>query len=621
MDIRKDTNRWLSPSNVNDDLYRHQSLYMPGSCDWIINDPIFQQFMNANDDRTLRIQGRPGSGKSTAAAFTIKHLITNTKDPVLYFFCKASDAERTLPLHILRTLLWQLLDYDDSLYALLIPWQHRNGRPMADSEFDVRAMFEMAFSATRKSPIYLVIDALDECENPPDLLRALFQGPLVISKSLKIILLSRDDPALDKMLEFSKAHLSLNSNSQPVDDYIRERVSKIGMFANQDLCQKVTISVIDASEGLWLFARLLLDEIERAPSFTEVQRQIDSVPHGLKQLYTSIISAKEPRQSELQIRMAQQLYLWLDTSEYVPEWLWKETNGDSLEDDMITNLLQYASSSQQIFSPLKIVRELCAPLIEARVMFPVPVSLNGVPHDDMIFTVEFFHQTAKNYLKWTTEAPLLQLPTSLKPKRLGDLHRGVTAAWYFSECADFQYSLQQLRERPRSGRFHCYFEMACGLWGSLKIKNIRRDLHSEEQYQVEDMCDQMTWFLTTDKCLPFLEVSIIIHFAEKSTLLLDNTEEALKISSSKDHWTSIPAFRRFQHARQTFMGDLAYTLVSLWPKFDLPDYWATRYGEKPEGFNDRALARKILALATRYQSLLLTPGARSNNCFTVSSRD
>jgi hypothetical protein len=618
LDIRKDINRWICPSNVDDDLARCQSDYMLGSCDWIVNATEFRSLLESDYHYTLKVQGRPGSGKSIAASFMVQYLQNTKSNTVLYFFCNNSDAEKRVSSQILRTMLWQLLQHDASLYQLLLPWYHRSGRPFADSDTQISAMFGAAVAGTKLSPLFLVVDALDECEDSSELLGAL-KAARDSSTVMKMILLAREDPALDKLLSSCDAALSMESNQTFVDAYVCKRLSEMQIFRNRELRTRTADSISKASDGLWLFSRLLLDEIEHAPSIGEINRKINSVPSGMIQLYSSIITAKGSRQTDLQTKMAQQLYLWVDTSEYVPEWLWKNS-GDYLEDDMVENLLQFASSSREIFNPFKVVQELCAPLVQANVLHPMTICRPDDPYDDTMFSVRFFHQTAKHYLKWSVEAPFSQLPTALRPMRLGHLHRGVTAAWYFSESADFKYSLRYLRDRPHSGRFACYFEMACGLWGCLKQKSLRHDLALEEVHEVGEMCNALTWFLTTDKCMGFVEASIILHFSQRSTVLLDNIEEALNNSRSEGYQGTLTTFSNFRESRQTFLADLAYILVSVWPKKDLPEYWTLKYGMRREGFDDHSMAKRLLRLAESYKWLLWGRGASSINCFAMNGR-
>ena len=162
--------------------------------------------------------------------------------------------------------------------------------------------------------------------------------------------------------------------------------------------------------------------------------------------------------------------------------------------------------------------------------------------------------------------------------------------------------------------------MACGLWGCLKQKSLRHDLAPEEIHEAEEMCNVLAWFLTTDNCMEFVEASIILHFSQRSTVLFDNTEEALNNARSEGYQGTVTAFSKFREGRQTFLADLAYILVSVWPKKDLPEYWTLSYGVRPEGFDDRSLAKRLLRLAESYEWLLWERGASSINCFAMNGK-
>ena len=168
--------RWLSPSNVQDDLYRHKLTYMSASCDWILKTSQAETCFDPATPTVWRIQGRPGAGKTILSSFLVNHVDEQKQDCVLYFFCKAGDVEKREATYIIRTLLSQLPHRDPSLYNQLDPYYIRSGRAVADSFVDACACLQLALSKTQLRPIYIIIDALDECEDAGDLLRVLFDA-------------------------------------------------------------------------------------------------------------------------------------------------------------------------------------------------------------------------------------------------------------------------------------------------------------------------------------------------------------------------------------------------------------------------------------------------------------
>jgi hypothetical protein len=620
VDIRKDINRWLSPSNVTDDLAKHLSEYSEGSCEWIIADTAFENILSVPKPSVLRVLARPGGGKSTAAAFLISHLSELGSGATLYFFCKASDAEKRSASHILRSLLWQCLQYDSDLYSTMVLWYYQSGRSIADSKTDVAAMFDACVQKTALPEIFIVIDGLDECLDSMDLLLTLSSAMVASRCPLKLILLSRDVTLPELPLPQSRTiHLTTQKCQSSIESYVKERLREIKSLGEHRHDDQLAESISNAADGLWLVARLLLDELHHAPSLGEVRRQISGLPHGLRSLYSSILSAKDKTFSDVQLAMAQELFLWIDTSDYLPKFLrWYDKN-DCLGDETICTIMDVATASRQLFNPPELVKQLASPLLEVRIIFPHPaVDQHGVPYDCTSFTVDFFHQTVSQYLKWTMDAKPTDLPQSLKPRRLAALYRGVTATRYLSQDENFGENLQQLRERPRDGIFPNYVEFVYGLWGALKTPYLRGDLDAEEIKKAGILCDQLTHFLTTDKCLGWIEAAIIINYAGKWTRLIENVEDVLEVAS--DPLSSTPAFHRFHCARQVLMTDYLFVLASTWPKDALPPQLKSTVKSIPQGFYQRPLARKVMAIARKYQWLLSPPHARSSNCFSINGR-
>lgn len=92
--------------------------------------------MKSESSASLRILGRPGTGKTTVAGFIIGHFLQQSLQTTLYFFCKADEIEKREPLYVLRTLLSQLLHSQPSLYANVEAEYFRSGRAVADSYVD-----------------------------------------------------------------------------------------------------------------------------------------------------------------------------------------------------------------------------------------------------------------------------------------------------------------------------------------------------------------------------------------------------------------------------------------------------------------------------------------------------
>ena len=624
-EFQRDINRWLAPATVEDDLERLSAICALNSCDWLIGTPEMQDFtLGKKLSSSLRLCSWPGGGKSVAASFLVKNLQGRSTEPVLYFFCRSTDAEKSFTTSIARTLVWQLLQIDASLFSLLAPIYHRSGRQIADSEVLVFELFDVVVRNTSQQDIYVVVDALDECHDAGRLLKLLTNAQNTGRANLKLLLTSRDDPSLNEQLLFCESMILLHDNSQPLERYIKEQIADLSLPITAEQREEIRIAVTVSCGRLWLFAKLMIDEIRKASSIGEVFKQIQTVPDGLAQLYNTILQNREKSFSKINIRMAQQLYLWIRMADYMPQQLWKRRAANGLDDEVITILFQYLTQSEaEIFKPMELILRLCSPLVTTRLLHEdhLVLYIDGKPIHCAAFIAEFLHQTAYQYLGWCSEASPRLLPPSMRPRRMADLHRGACAAWYFGRSGHFQDALDHLKERPRSGFDDCWLEFACGFWQALRLRQLRRDLNVEELDEAHDLCDSIISFLTTRKCLDFVEASMILHYSGQCTLLAENIESKL----GDARLTSTPSRSRPEYLEtyvdscDLFKADLLYSIT----RFPVSGIMSTEEdieAMKPEKFEARPRARKIFALARQYRYLALAPQATSINGFLMGGK-
>lgn len=573
--MRNNVQRWLSPSNVKDDLHRHQLEYMPGSCDWILEAPQAQDCLNSEHSSTMRILGRPGTGKTVLASFLVNHLAEQKGRNVLYFFCKAGETEKRETTHVLRTLLSQLLHIDEALYRDVEPLYIKSGRATADSYVDVYAALLLTLSKTNRT-IFLLIDAIDESQDAEGLLRALFDAQRVAGATLTMLFTSRQMHvpfSFDEDLVFDS-----KLTNQPIEKYIDHRVLQMKTFSDGVLGLIVTRQITRAADGLWLYARLMLDEIEKLPSAVLIQRHLRNIPHGLTQLYTQILRSKESTSTTMDLKFGQQVLLWFDVSDYLhgfePTFY--------VDYETLVLVLQKVNFGQPLFDPAELVSRLCTPLMRM---------------DD--YGVRPAHHTADQYIRESQTLPATHLPLILRPRRLRQLHRCASSIWYFTACETSATHLQNLRDNPETQSYGSYFEMAYGLWNALHLARLPTDLDEPEITEATTILQEITDYMCSEECLRWIETAIIINYVGKWSKLLLNAETGLAITKENGHLTSIPAFQTYQDARTTFLTDYLYVLQATGPDYHLLGNPAIM----PDGFQTRSLAVKMLEIGHKWQDV------------------
>jgi hypothetical protein len=88
---------------------------------------------------------------------------------LVFFYCDFREEQKRNLRGLLSSLLVQLCDQSDSCYDFLSKLfsEHKNGSEHASDAVLVRCLKNM-MEYPRRHPIYLIVDALDECPNPPD---------------------------------------------------------------------------------------------------------------------------------------------------------------------------------------------------------------------------------------------------------------------------------------------------------------------------------------------------------------------------------------------------------------------------------------------------------------------
>ena len=277
----------------------------------------------------------------------------------------------------------------------------------------------------------------------------------------------------------------------------------------------VVSQVSDAADGLWLYARLMLDEIESLPSAALIHRNLQNIPHGLTQLYTQILRSKEARFSDIHLRFAQQIYLWLDVADDMPSFLWM----DCLTYETLSFVLQKVNFGQPVFDPIALVSELCAPLIKATDV--IGDGFSAPRHD---YEITSTHHAADQYIRESQDFPTKALPSILRPRKLRQLHRAVTGIWYFTECKVSEERLNWFRAKPFNSTYGSPFEMSYGIWGALRLISLPLDLDAEEITTAINLMQEVTSYLdpNSDHCLRWIETAIIINYAGRWRHLLEN---------------------------------------------------------------------------------------------------
>lgn len=435
---------------------------VPGSCDWFIRGDTFQSFME--DARScslvLSITGPPGCGKSVLASSLIRHLESIGLSTQYWFFRHDEyRATRQCLLSIAFQIACSSSDYAHRLLALA-----NDIDSIARS--DLRSIWQKLFmilfgklGSSDPTPLYWVIDAVDECESAQA-----FFGLLGSLKSvrypLRVILLSRSQ-SIAKPFDKLKASLPLGTVTQTLavspQDSLRQSISQELEFTSwpDDLKITITESLLDRCQGNFLWLSLVIKELICCDTVEELERVLQETPWELLELYErmekTIVRDLKPSDSAL-IRA---IMAWVTCSE-------RQLNEGELKDAL-----------KPEFSVLNLrhtISRLCGDF--------VVIDKRGV--------ISLVHQTAKEYI--TRRSPI-------NPSILS-VHTGQANTFIFDKLLA---SLTDPRFRLRLKTEGCVglLRYSCLSWSYHMA-------HCDEAGQTYDHVRKLAAFFKSSACLSWI---------------------------------------------------------------------------------------------------------------------
>jgi ankyrin repeat protein len=350
---------WLQPTDYgaqSSEFHRHLSSQAPGTGLWICETSKYQQWLESNDHGSLWIKGVPGAGKSVTAASMIQYLQKTKDTPVLYFFFRYIISANRRPRSLVRDFLAQLLPYSSRLQATLQPLI---GSPLDDFS-DERLWEHLLTGLSSIEKAYCVVDALDEMELLPKdgFLNRLNSLATFRPNSVKLLMTSRPKQYLQSSLrDASIVHISLEDElvGKDIGVFLSYRLKTLLPHDDQQKFRESLVSAIsERSDGLFLYARLLLDQIIPSLESTQldVDRLVKDLPVGLEEMYNSMLS-QQARSLKIDVQI-QVLLLELAT----------HSSRALRLNEMASALAATFPASMLPDIPKVVARSACAPLLE-----------------------------------------------------------------------------------------------------------------------------------------------------------------------------------------------------------------------------------------------------------------
>jgi ankyrin repeat protein len=286
---------------------------------WILGHPTFTTWLNVTSSRTIWIHGDPGKGKTMLAISLVQELSSRisfegsaSTTAIACFFCDNKDSRRNTGTAILRGLIYQLICQRPELCVFLRDQYEKQKDQLFNSTNSLQFLWRIFQTITKKTglaQVFVVIDALDECE--PESLESFItlldpdietssddnaeKSTMVGGSRMKWLLTSRNELVIKQGL-FGSLEISLEANHLQVEDSVRKFIGvKIEQLRRRkgydhQLSKFVEETLREKAEGTFLWVALACKELSK-PSVLSVNtgNVLLRLPSGIMPLYGRIL--------------------------------------------------------------------------------------------------------------------------------------------------------------------------------------------------------------------------------------------------------------------------------------------------------------------------------------------
>ncbi|KZL74295.1 NACHT domain protein [Colletotrichum tofieldiae] len=262
-----------------------------GSTEWLKHNETYLAWLDTSKSavKLLWLRGIPGAGKTFLAASVLEEV--KTLHQTCFIFATYARQHNTTARSILQSLIFQLASSNKDLQSVLI---HSDERELATSTKCVSALFKTFLKAA--GPTYLVLDGLDEIERSERTILLQLIVELKVFPEIKILITSRPEDDIAKVLDLQASGIRVDKcNSESLKSYIDQRTHawmQDADFDQEAQCQIQSLlsPLIKRANGMFLFVRIVLDNVESLNDFREIQRELRALPLNLHDAYGRIFT-------------------------------------------------------------------------------------------------------------------------------------------------------------------------------------------------------------------------------------------------------------------------------------------------------------------------------------------
>ncbi|KAK7966055.1 uncharacterized protein PG986_000332, partial [Apiospora aurea] len=274
---------WLSSFDYAGEQSSYFRRHQARAGQWLLKSAQYQKWTNTRK-QLFFCEGPPGSGKTFLTSILVNDLCDRIpaggSTAICYIYCSIRQQKKLDDL--LACLLNQLARNQTLLPRSVLDLYERseNGRTRPSVEGIRETLLSVVPSYSR---VFIVVDAIDECQEG-DGCRPRFISELLnlhTKLGVNVLVTSRFVPEIKTRFGGSTTQ-EVRATTEEIECYIEDNMIQLPRFVatNLDLRYEIKERIVNASDGIFLFARLYLESLQGKGSPKAVQVAIRTFERG-----------------------------------------------------------------------------------------------------------------------------------------------------------------------------------------------------------------------------------------------------------------------------------------------------------------------------------------------------
>lgn len=295
-DLIRRLSKWFSAPNPSSNLNGAQEKRQQDTGLWLLKSPIFLNWKSA-DHSLLWLYGKAGSGKTILSSTVIRSLLDDNRSDktVAYFFFDFQTHEKRTFQNFLSSIIVQLFSPNAQLSTIVEELYSTcdNGRSrptMQDTLVLLRRLID-----TSPTLVYVVVDALDECQDRRSLLKVLKDIRSWNQKNLHIFGTSRRETDIEDVLcPLATDMISLEEDVVDKDilTYVRYQLQHEGRLSrwSEKTQEEIETALVNGANGMFKWVECQLDAIQDCMKLGLLRKALRTLPKTLDETYARILA-------------------------------------------------------------------------------------------------------------------------------------------------------------------------------------------------------------------------------------------------------------------------------------------------------------------------------------------